>query len=237
MDIKGLFEFPPPVLDFTIDNYISIGQASRLDVWLKNTLLIAIIATSGVVIISVITGYALANNYTWLKKLLILFMLVSPITLIIPRYIILRRLFLGEHVTVALPMFLNILYILLVRGAIKQIPRDIQDAATIDGCGHFKYITKIIPHLIKPTILVIIIFTNIGVINDFLWQTLICRKNITLVIGVQRMMTEPGIFEDLTIPDWGLQMAGAVVLFLPALVIFMVFNRFFVGLNLRSGLD
>ncbi len=114
--------------------------------------------------------------------------------------------------------------IFLVRQFMQNIPEDLIDAASIDGAGELGVFFRIIVPLARPAIAAVAIFSFIGGWNEYLWQLIIINSErmLTLPVGVSKLVSS------LTSYDLGLAMAGATFAFMPMLLIFLLFQNYFV---------
>ena len=113
------------------------------------------------------------------------------------------------------------------------IPRDLEDAARIDGCSLFGIFWKILLPLSKPVLATLTTFTFMATWNNFVWPLLVTDsvEKKTLPVGL-------AYFQEVyqyTQPDWGLLMAGSLLVMLPIIIVFVVNQRFFVeGIKLTG---
>ena len=111
------------------------------------------------------------------------------------------------------------------------IPKELEDAARIDGCSYFRIYWQIILPLTKPALATVVIFTFMGVWNDFLGPLLYLQdpEKYTLAIGLQVFLTQHGA-------DWGLLMAASTMVVLPIIVIFFFTQKQFIQGIVLTGL-
>jgi multiple sugar transport system permease protein len=114
--------------------------------------------------------------------------------------------------------------IFLVRQFMQNIPKDLIDAASIDAAGELGLFFRIIVPLARPAIAAVAIFSFIGGWNEYLWQLIIVNSErmLTLPVGVSKLVSS------LTSYDLGVPMAGATFAFMPMLLIFLLFQNYFV---------
>jgi len=124
--------------------------------------------------------------------------------------------------------------IFLVRSFMSGIPREMDEAARIDGAGDFTIFMRIILPMIRPILIVIFLFAFTGSWNDFLWPTIVFNdiSNMPITAGLQLLQN---LFGDYT--ALGQLMASAVIAMIPTTALFLVAQRYFVSsLNLTAGL-
>lgn len=111
------------------------------------------------------------------------------------------------------------------------IPKDLEDAALMDGAGPFLIYRRVMMPLCKPALAVLATFTFIGVWNDFLEPLIFLHsiENFTVTIGLAFFRGEVGV-------QWHLLMAGSVITLLPSVIVFMFTQRYFVRGIALSGL-
>lgn len=151
--------------------------------------------------------------------------MVPFLTLLIPLYIVMRQLSLLDTLwAVWLPSIFSSFGIFLSRQFIYGIPGDLYDAAKIDGSGDFAIYLNIILPLTKPLLSVLAIFVFLGTFNAYLWPLVVLNdeSKFTLPLILSRMATRFGG------PDYQAVMAGSVLVSIPPLIVFLIFQRNFV---------
>ncbi len=126
--------------------------------------------------------------------------------------------------------FGNVFFIFLLRQFFRSIPRDLEDAGRIDGAGMVRIFVTVILPLSKPALAVVVIFTFMGVWNDFLGPLIYLNSesNFTLALGIQLFMTDLG-------NRWDLLMAASTAMVVPMILIFLLFQRYFIeGITLTG---
>ncbi len=117
----------------------------------------------------------------------------------------------------------NAFYIFLLRQFMLTIPRDLEDAAKIDGCGHFRIYTTIIIPLIKPALATIAIFTFMGSWNEFMGPLIYITDmdKMPLSLGLQMFRGAHGT-------EWGPLMAASLIMIVPVIVLFFSAQKYFI---------
>jgi multiple sugar transport system permease protein len=121
----------------------------------------------------------------------------------------------------------------LLRQFFLTIPRDLEDAASLDGCSRFGILWRIILPLARPALATLAVFTFMGVFNDFLWALVVVSSEEmkTVQLGL-------AIFRDRYQTDWGQLMAASVTATLPILIVFFFAQRYFIrGITLSGMKD
>jgi len=203
-----------------------------------NTVKILIPNLIGTVISSAIVAYGFSRfNFkgkrVWFLILLATMMLPGQITMI-PQFLIFRQI---GWVNTTLPLIIPAFFgggafnIFLLRQYMSGIPKDFDEAARIDGAGHFRVFAKIILPMCKPVLTAVSIFTFMGVWNDFNGPLIYLydSSKFTLAIGLS-------FFKGLYTSKWNLLMAATLIVMLPILILFFVAQQYIIdGISISSG--
>lgn len=194
-----------------------------------NSLLVTTATVVTVVLTSSLGGFVFARLNFPGKRYLFYFILsttmVPFMTLLIPLYIVFKELHLLNTLWgLWVPSICSSFGIFLCRQFIYGIPRDLYDAAKIDGCGDFAIYRGIILPLTKPLLSVLAIFSFLGSFNAFLWPLVVLNdeSKLTLPLILRRMANRFGG------TDYQAVMAGSVLVSIPPLLVFLIFQRNFV---------
>ncbi len=220
----------------TLDNLTEAWTVGRFSVYFQNSLIISIADVIGMVIIASMAGYAFAR-LTFPGQRIILYTLLIGLTIpvaaiIIPLYLTMRDFHLLNtygsvivaDIALAAPIF-----VFIMRAFFKDLPRELDDAARIDGANEWQIFWQVMLPLAKPGILTVALLEFLWSWNDLLLPLvfLVTDELRTLPVG---MLFFQGRF---TI-DYGLMSAGVLILSLPVTVLFLIFQRDFVR-GLASG--
>ncbi|MBF4574271.1 carbohydrate ABC transporter permease [Herbiconiux sp. VKM Ac-1786] len=226
----------------TIDNYLKVFDGiAGTPLWrfFGNSLLIAVSAVIGILASSALAAYAFARIK--FKGVGVLFaamigtLLLPFHVIIIPQYIMFQKLELVDtYVPLILPKFLatEAFFVFLMVQFIRNIPRDMDEAARIDGAGHTRIFFSIILPLIRPALITSAIFAFIWTWNDFLGPLLYVNspEKYPLPIALR-------LYNDATsTSDYGATVAVSFLALLPILIFFIVFQRFLVDGVATQGL-
>ncbi|MBW9109055.1 carbohydrate ABC transporter permease [Microbacterium trichothecenolyticum] len=226
----------------TIDNYAKVMEGiAGVPMWrfFLNSFIIAAGSVIGVLLSSSLAAYAFARIQ--FKGLGILFaamigtLLLPFHVVIIPQYIIFQRLdMIDTFIPLLLPKFLatEAFFVFLLVQFIRQMPRDMDEAARIDGAGHVRIFWSIILPLIKPALITCSIFAFIWAWNDFLGPLLYLTspENYPLPIALR-------LYNDQTsVSDYGATVTASFIALIPVLLFFLVFQRFLVDGVATQGL-
>ena len=236
-DITGAFPNPA---NLTLANFGDIN--AQVD--LVRTLINSGIFTAGVLlatfVIGILAGYALARlefrgrNLVFNAMLLIL---VLPFQLfMIPLYVLIVRTYglSDNYLGMILPFAVNATAVFIFRQFFLQLPPELFESARIDGASEFTILRRIAMPLARPAIITALIVTFIGPWNEFLWPFLITKQHDLQPLAVALANYISTVASRAANP-FGSILAGAVVLAIPAVVIFLVFQRQFIESNLGSG--
>ncbi|NQX15349.1 carbohydrate ABC transporter permease [Rathayibacter sp. VKM Ac-2857] len=222
--------------EFTLANFERVFDSFPVATWFGNSLAISLTTALITVAINLLGGYAFAQLR--FRGSGVLFLLALS-TLTLPVQVIMVSLFrlvtdlglYGSYWAVILPTAASAFGLFLARQFILAIPRDLIEAARIDGAGHFRVFTRIVLPLSKPLIAVLFFMSLLGSWNDFAWPLIALKENVlfTLPIGLLYLQGQFG-------SDYGGTMAFALVNVLPMVVLFLIFQRYFVQGFSRSGL-
>jgi multiple sugar transport system permease protein len=231
----GAINFIPE--NFTLDNYRKIFIQEPLFVrWLLNSILVAFCVTIFNLLFNSMAGYALARisffgSWFWFLLILAVLMIPGQITLI-PSYLILKSLgWLNSYQGLIIPNVVNATFIFMMRQFFLSFPKELEEAAALDGLSRWETFLSIVMPLAKPALAAQAIFIFMGNWNNFLTPLIILSdpEMFTLPLGLNT-------FKGQYITYWNYIMAASMVLTLPALAIYAFFNRYFIqGVTFTGG--
>jgi multiple sugar transport system permease protein len=223
----------------TLENFTSIFNDKSLPVvnWFFNSLLIATLFTAAILIIDALAGYAYARLEFPGKNLLfglMLATLVMPgIMFLIPNYITVARLdWIGTIQGVIAPGLSGVFGVFFMRQFFQSLPKELEEAAYIDGASVWRTFVSVILPLSKGPIITLGIITFLTSWNDFLWPLLILggdRQDLTLPVGLATLQGQYTF-------DYGKLMAGALVLTVPVLILYAIFQRYIIRSISMTGI-
>jgi len=214
---------------FYWQNYVQLFERLPFLTYLKNSAVLSIANTLGVLFFSSLIGYVFAKRRFPGREALFVFVLVTStlpggVTIIIPWYLLMVKLgWVNTFLPLIIPWLAPALNIFLMRQYIRTgVPDELLDAATIDGCGMFGLYWRIVLPLVRPGLVVIGILQFITVWNDFLFSLLILQKDQvrTATVALTLLATRN---EQAT--PYGPLFAGIVLATLPTIVLFFIFQR------------
>ena len=230
----------PNPSNLTLDNYAQINDQLSLGRALVNSGVFTGAVILGTVIFGLLAGYALAVLHFRGKGVVfasLLLVLVVPFQLLtIPLYVLIVRDYglADSYLGMILPFAINSTAVFVFRQFFLQLPRELFDAARIDGASELKILLKIAIPLSKPAVLTAVLLTFIGPWNEFLWPFLVTKEQDMQPLAVSLANYISTVSGRASNP-FGAILAGACVLAAPAVALFIAFQRHFVQSNLGSG--
>ncbi|OIJ17062.1 ABC transporter permease [Anaerobacillus alkalilacustris] len=222
--------------DFTFENYRSIFVEQRyFPRWLLNSVIVAVIGTGLNLLFNSMAGYALARlSFPGKKGLFIMVLAVLMIpgqVTMIPNYLILNHLgWLNSYHGLIVPAMVNATFIFMMRQFFINFPKELEEAAEIDGLSRIGTFFRIVLPMAKPALAAQAIFVFMASWNDFM-RPLIIMSDVsmfTLPVGLN-------LFKDQYVTHWNFIMAASMVFTLPVLIIYAFFNRYFIkGISFRG---
>jgi multiple sugar transport system permease protein len=215
----------------SLDAYEKVAGVVNVGRSMWNSLVIATVTTSGILVTSMMAGYAFAKyrfrGRGLLFAVLIATMFLPPIVTLIPLYRMVGSIGLsGSLFGVILPNLANAFGIFLMRQFIAGVPDDLIDAARVDGASELLILFKIVVPSIAPAIAALALFAFVYHWNSYLWPLTVLQGSsdaYPIVISLSRLLSyNRGAM------NTGLVMAGATLAVLPPLVLFVLLQRFFV---------
>ncbi|UZW64839.1 carbohydrate ABC transporter permease [Priestia flexa] len=233
--VSGTMNFIPK--DFTFENYKQIFIEQKLfPRWLFNSLFIAIVGTALNLLFNSMAGYALARLSFPGKKsifMMILAVLMIPgqVTMI-PNFLILKELgWLNTYQGMIVPAMVNATFIFMMRQFFINFPKELEEAAELDGLSKFGTFFKVVLPLAKPALAAQAIFVFMGFWNDFM-RPLIVMSDTEMFTLTLYLNTFKGQY----ISYWNYIMAASMVFTLPMLLLYAFFNKYFVkGISFTGG--
>jgi ABC-type glycerol-3-phosphate transport system permease component len=223
----------------TLGNYIALFVDNGVGRNVLNSFVIAIVQVVGALVLCTLAAYALTRLRFRGRNLifgLILVTFMVPVeALLVPLYTVVSGLGLQDTLTaVSLPWLANVFGLFLLRQHFEEIPRELDDAARIDGAGHLRILWSVILPNVRTGLASMSLIIFLFAWNSFLWPLVINGRpsvaplQVTISGFLSPNPTSP--------PVWGLIFAGSVVAVLPLIVLFILLQRYFVRGLASSGL-
>ncbi|MDD2355944.1 MAG: carbohydrate ABC transporter permease [Lachnospiraceae bacterium] len=226
----------------TFVNYEYIFASSNLLLYLRNTVLLMAGNTIGTLISSALVAYPLARmefkGRNLIFSIIVATMMIPNIALIIPQYIMFGKIgWLDSLLPMIVPSFFAYPYnVFLVRQYFRSIPKELDEAAIIDGCSRFQVFSRIIVPISKPT------FVTIGVLSSVYWWNELTQpvfyinsdkwRTLTIALMTTYMYTSGNAF----VINWPSIMAASSLMIVPPMILYLFGNKYLVGGIKTSGL-
>jgi multiple sugar transport system permease protein len=229
-----------PTGGFTLDNYRDINGRVNLGRSLANSGIFTGAVILCTVVFGLLAGYALARlHFRGRGSLFAAMLLVQVIPfqlLMIPLYVMIVRSYglADSYLGMIAPFAINATAVFVFRQFFLQLPEDLFSAARIDGASELRILWSIALPLVRPAVLTAVLLTFIGPWNEFLWPFLITKEASMQPLAVSLANFISNIAASTANP-FGAMMAGAVVLAGPAILLFLITQRYFLSNDLGSG--
>lgn len=232
--VSGAINFIPK--HFTLDNYKMIFIEQELfPRWLFNSIFIGVTVTLLNLLFNSMAGYALARiSFPGKKGLFILILAILMIpgqVTMIPNYLILKVFgWLNSYQGMIIPGMINATFIFMMRQFFLNFPKELEEAAALDGLGKFGTFFRIVLPMARPALAAQAIFVFMGSWNDFMRPLIVLSdpELFTLPLGLNT-------FKGQYISYWNYIMAASMVFTMPVLVIYAFFNKYFMkGISLTG---
>lgn len=234
---ENIFAYPPSIIphDFTFENYVGVWKRVNFIAYFLNSMVVAGATVGLNLILSALAGYPLARMQFGGKKFAFFAVLATIMVpfqaIMLPVYLITLKLNMVDSVNnfmgylgLVMPFAVSAFGIFLMRQAFLTIPKEMEEAAIVDGCNVFQVFFKVLLPMIKPTLAVLAIFTFIGSWGEFLWPSIVLTKEsmYTLPVGVNNLQ---GMFSS----NWRFIAAGSILATIPIVVFFLAMQKYFIS--------
>jgi ABC-type glycerol-3-phosphate transport system permease component len=220
----------------TFDNFIALFAEHNMARFIMNSLIVTAAEVLLVVVVCSLAGYGLSRLRFPGRGLVFAAVLVSFMipfdAIVIPLFEVVRTLgFTNTYFAVFLPFIASPLAVFVFRQAFDEVPQEMLDAGRIDGASEFQLYRRVALPMIGPAIATVVLLTFIGAWNSFLWPLIVLNDRELQVVQIAiANSARPGIT-----PEFGLIFAGATIATIPALLVFLSLQRFFVrGISLTG---
>ncbi|TBL72428.1 carbohydrate ABC transporter permease [Paenibacillus thalictri] len=219
----------------TLANYAEAFRKMDLSVSFTNSLLITVVSVTLIVLFGAMAAYPVSRiKNGWTKGLLSYFLIgfMVPLqTTMVPLFIIIKKLGLVNQIGGLMLIYSAqcVFSFFMYQGFMKTVPRELEEAATIDGCSLWQGFWKIVFPLLKPVTVTVIIFESMWIWNDFMFAYLFLhsKKSMTLVLEIFQGVGE---FTN----DWPTMLSTMVIILLPSVVFYLFMQRHIIS-GLTSG--
>jgi len=234
---ENIFQFPPQFIPQqpTWQNFVKVWQTNPFGQYLFNSLLVSVLTVGLNLLFCALAAYPLAR-LSFRGREIIFSLIVSTILIpfqivMIPLYILAVQLGLrNSYLGLILPAIASAFGIFLLRQAFQGVPKELEEAARMDGCSELGIWWFVMLPAVRPALVTLAIFVFIGSWSDFLWPLILLDRPeyYTLPLGVAKLA---GAFS----LDWRLIAAGSVISIAPILLFFGLMQRYIVPTETGSG--
>jgi len=234
-----VFAYPPTWIpkDFQWSNYIEMWNKAPFGRYFMNSAIVAICVTIGQLTSCVLAAFAFARMDFKGKNIMFMIflsttMISSQVTLV-PTYLVMRTLnWIDSYQALIVPFLANAFGVFMLRQSFRTIPKELEEAAKLDGCSRFRFLWQILIPLSKPILASQALFAFMGNWNSYQWPLIITNQDSmrTLQIGLRYFVSGEGSTQ------WGIYMAAALVVTLPVIVIYFLVQKTFVESMASTGL-
>lgn len=237
-DMSEIFVYPPKWFPekFNLDNYVKAFEAAPFGRYYLNSIFVAATVTVGQLITCSMAAFAFARLKFWGRDVLFFIflgtMMIPYNVTMIPSFMVLYWLgWINSYQALIVPGLASAFGTFLLRQFFMTIPKELEEAAYIDGATKLQVLRKIIVPLSKPALATLAIFAFMGVFNDFIWSLIVLNSEdmSTVQLGL-------AIFRDRYITQWDLLMAGSVTAVMPILIVFFFAQKYFIKGITLSGI-
>lgn len=218
----------------SLENYANLASFDQgIGRYLWNSVVVAVLTVAGSVVVCVLGGYGFARfrfrGRTLLFGTTLAILMVPYATILLPLYIVLSRIGLVNTLpglALVLIMFQLPFGIFLMRNSFEAIPRELEEAALVDGCGDFGALWRVSGRIVAPGVVTVALFSFLASWNEFLAPLFILNDGRKFTLPLMLVNIRYASFNIL---DIGALQAGVVVAMLPCLVLYLVLQRFYVS--------
>ncbi|HBO33909.1 MAG TPA: ABC transporter permease [Anaerolineaceae bacterium] len=224
-------------------NYVDAWNQAKFSKYFFNSVLITLGTMAGLLITSILAGYAFGRidfkGKDILFGLFLATMMIPESVTLIPNYLLIRGsiipipggTWLNKYWSLTIPFIANAFSIFLLRQFFAQIPKELWDAARIDGADHLRFLIQVVLPISKAPIMTVLLFGFTGSWNAFQWPLLVTTNDTwrPIMVGLWSFVNEAG-------PQTHLLMAGAVISLIPILIIYFLTQKQFTQGIATTGL-
>ena len=225
---------PPTFLPsrLTFENYVKLNSVGiGITTYAMNSLTVAVLTALGTIVLSTLAGYGFSRFQFRGRNMLFVVILT---TLMIPFQSILTPLFLMlgwvklqntltglalVYITFQLPFG-----VFIMRSTFDMVPREIEEAALIDGCTPFSLLYRVMLTLVRPGIITVAVYTFLNAWNEFLAALIIMSRESNFTLPIILTSVRNGLYGAV---DWGVLQAGVMVAIVPCVVLFLVLQKYY----------
>jgi multiple sugar transport system permease protein len=227
-----VFEVPPQFIpkNPTLQNFVAAFASNNFGRYFLNSIIVTVIAVISILVLASMMAYALARyqfvGRKFIYGLVIFFMTMPAMSLIVPQFIVAHTLQLTDTLAglIVLDVAQNLPFaVFLLKGFLEDIPKEIEEAAIIDGASPLSIYMHIVVPLCKPALATSAIIAFLGAWDEFVWASTITNspQNRTLPVAI-------ATFQGVHTTNWGLVFAASLIAIVPVLIMFISLQKYFV---------
>ncbi len=234
---ENIFQSPPQLLPSqpTLENFVNVWQSNPFGQYLFNSTFVAVLTVGLNLLFCALAAYPLARlsfaGRDWIFIAIISTIMIPFQIVMIPLYILTVQLGLrNTYLGMIFPSLASAFGIFLLRQAFISVPKEMEEAARMDGCSELGIWWYVMLPAVRPALVTLAIFVFIGSWSDFLWPLIVIQDEslYTLPLGVAKLA---GTFS----LDWRLVAAGSVISIVPVMLLFLFLQRYIVPTETGSG--
>jgi multiple sugar transport system permease protein len=239
-DIRGIYQYPPSFVPTSLEfgNYVEAWNAAPFGTFFMNSVIVSVAVVIGQLLTASLAGYSFARlRYPGRDAIFLLYisLLMVPFTvLLIPLFVQMRTFgWVNSLLPVIVPFLFTPWGTFMMRQFMVTLPRELEDAARIDGCGFFRTYWLVILPLTKPALATLGIFTFVNTWNSFQWPLIVLgTPNVkTLPLGLASFQAQSAMRT-----PWHLIMAAATFIVIPVLITFVLGQKYYVRGIVTTGI-
>jgi multiple sugar transport system permease protein len=240
--LKGqseVFAYPPTWIPRQIiwQNYLKVWEEAPFARYFLNSTIVAVAVTAGQLVSCILAAFAFARmNFKGKNTMFLVFLsttMISTQVTLVPSYMIIKTLdWVDQYPALIVPFLANAFGVFLIRQYFRTIPRELEEAARLDGCGRLRFLTTILLPLSTPILASQALFAFLGNWNSYLWPLIVTNQDTmrTLQIGLRYFVNGEGATQ------WNVYMAAAVIVSIPVIVLYFLVQKTFVESMASTGL-
>lgn len=218
--------------EFKLQNFADAWNKANFPQYLANSVLYTVAGTSIFILSAVFVAFPIARGYvknaSWLLTMFVVALFLPPA--LIPQFQLMRALGLyNTQIGYILLFIVNPIGIVILVNYIKTVPKELDEAAALDGCGYFRFVLNIVLPLIQPAVATVIVLHAIGIWNEIIAPTIYLTNKDFYPI-TRGLIVFTGVYGS----EWPLLASAVLLLTLPMLVLFLFLQRYIVS-GLTAG--
>ncbi len=227
-----VFRFPPPLMPGALfgGNYQTVFQQVPMARYFLNSLIVATVTTGGQLILSAMAAFGFSRlvfpGRNLLFMVFLVTMMIPPQVNIVPLFFVMKTFhWVDTYAGLIVPGLFGAFGVFLLRQWFNAMPKELEEAAYLDGCNPFQMFWRIALPLARPVLAALGIFVFIGAWNSFMWPLIITQSDElrTLPVGIAALKSS---YRDIT--QWGVLMAASTLSVIPVIALFVIGQKQFI---------